>query len=548
MSVLTRENILASCGNYGLYDADLDVFNADGSTNVSPGQLVIWDPVTKKSLGPTLTVSDNERIVISVGVDRFTLRSGYGDMLFGNNIFAATAEASACGTSPVYDILFNCAETDEEYTINISVKDEASINSYPYNKMPTYSYTVKVSDFACASCTNGLDTHALACAFRDAINEKRNASFKKRSTFAPSRTRAQAKGFTAHILYGADTPDSSTNATTKVFCISPVTDSCTKDCIRTDTEILKASFGGDDYTLEYSVDPLDNTKTYLSQLQGIVDQITVLLDGKGSAVVTKGFGNCCSRRLEVNSCYNDFALLTAADAPIVPCEEYNPFDPDFSPATANNDCKNCTSEATAPTFTSGIRIIGDAIDTTCSCNPNLNPEWMKHRELSIAAVKGFRPGSTYVREIVKPTPPKNLAYDWIVRDYMSDAGGKGRDHDAFEHRNYGAAGYPLGKGRSGAISKCLGCAGTVCSYVIEHGLPHMDGSIYGKPANALGRTVVLIPSGDATTRSEFEALINAYIVTGAGPLKTTITCASDQDQVENGELTNRYPDSNGYIL
>jgi len=47
------------------------------------------------------------------------------------------------------------------------------------------------------------------------------------------------------------------------------------------------------------------------------------------------------------------------------------------------------------------------------------------------------------------------------------------------------------------------------------------------------------------TRADFEALINAYITANNPIVKATVTCASDQDQIE---APVRYPDSNGYIL
>ena len=60
-----------------------------------------------------------------------------------------------------------------------------------------------------------------------------------------------------------------------------------------------------------------------------------------------------------------------------------------------------------------------------------------------------------------------------------------------------------------------------------------------------GTTIVLIPTQDAVTRADFEALINAYITANNPIVKATVTCASDQDQIE---APVRYPDSNGYIL
>ena len=73
------ENLLFSCGNQGLYPADQDIFDCDGNVLVPPGRLAIWDPKTRKSLGPGITVADYDKIVISVGIDQYNLRSNFAE-------------------------------------------------------------------------------------------------------------------------------------------------------------------------------------------------------------------------------------------------------------------------------------------------------------------------------------------------------------------------------------------------------------------------------------------------------------------------------------
>lgn len=550
MSRISRENILAAYGDQAVYASDQAMFTEDGYSLLSPGQLAVWDPVTLKSLGAGITPATKGRIVISVGVDEKTIKSCFGDELYGNNIQAVTCEPSRCGAANVWDILWNDVSCDEDYTINITRKDDATQNSYPYNKPATYSYTVKASTCACSSCDSGVDGRLLACALRDSINAKRSATTKL-STFLPSKLNTQSKGFTAHVLYGGDNPDSDTNATTYVFCINPVVEAtCDGNCIHMDKLVKGISFteAGEEDPTEVAITSTAYTtptpdQGFLYDIDRIVAQINTALDGNGSAAIIRGAGGCCPFKLEINSCYTDIQLWSDDfTTEIEPCETYNPFDPADFPITSEHSCKNCDTAPTR-TFTRGLRIISDPVILPCGDNPDLNPKVMKTIDLNVFAVGGFSCAQTYIRETQASVIPENLGYDWIVRDYLSENGGTGRGQDAFEHLGYGAAGYPLGRGRSGGIQP-IKCGDTFCSYAIAHTLPHTDPGVRGVPHATRGTTIVLIPSEDSVTRADFEALLNPYISAANPIIKTTVTCASDQDQTESP----RYPDSNGYIL
>lgn len=550
MSRVSRENILASYGDQALVTSGTLIFNNDGTTNINPGQIAVWNPVTNKAIGAGATITTNDRIVVSVGVDKKTIRSAFGDEIYGQFIQAATAEGPACGLVPVWDILWNDVNCDEDFTLNISVMNDSIQNTYPYNKPAVYTYTVKAGTCACASCDNGIDGHALACALRDAINAERSP-LTKTSTFVPSKLPQKAKGFSATILYGGDNPDSATNPTTFQYCVNPVVDdTCGGSCINMDTSITEISFtlpGDEDpTTFPITSTAVDNGEDpdmgLVNELENIVNQINTILDGNGTAVLIKGVGPCCPYKLEVNTCYNDFAITD-----IDPCDSFNPYDAEDFPITSEHSCKNCNTAPTR-TFTRGIRIFAEPLDFNCdNCRPDLNPQWMKVPEINVYPVSGFACSNAYVRNTQTGQLPENLGYDWIVRDYMSNNGGTGRGHDAYEHFGYGAAGFPLKRGRNGGI-KNIFCTKSYCSYAIAHGLPHSNTTVRGDAFATRGTTIILVPSEDTTTRTELEAILNGYIPTSLFPKKTTITCASDQDQVENTDQTTRYPDSNGYIL
>jgi hypothetical protein len=524
------ESLLFSCKNQGLYPADQDIFDCDGNVLVGPGQIAVWDPRSKKSLGPGITVADYDKIVVSVGIDQYNLRSNFAEELYGCNIKAASAEGSKCGVPQIVDLFYGCVHCDDEFAVAVHVDNNKTKNQFPYNKKAIYTATAKLDCCSCDSCENGVDCHKLSCLLKDQFEGERRAPLLKRSTMLPAKTNKYPKGFTTHILYGGDDV---TKLTTKVFCVNPVKDTCTGDCIHADTAITEVTFNGTTVPLKFTVDSADPTKTLLYQLDSVVKQINKALDGNGSAAVTKGFGKCCPYRLEVNTCFTDFAItgLTA-------CEEYNPFAKGVPQAST---CKNCELPPADKTFTCGLRFIADPIEFECGCNPNLNPIYDKGNSISVFPVKGFTCDSWAVVERQKAELPENLGYDWLLREYKSDVNGRGRNHDNYEWPGYGYNGLPLDRGRTSGISPCVNCAGQYCSYVLEHNTPRHDFSVHGQYSEYRGRTIVLIPTEDSITRTEFEAIINPYLTSQGCPIKKEITCAIDQDQVQNPE----YPDYNG---
>lgn len=532
-----RENILVTRGNYPVYPADQDVFASDGSLIPVPGQLVVFDPRTLKSKKGAITVADYPRLVVGVVEDTDgdgvgdTIRSTFGDVLYGNNINTYTAEPAKCGVPEIVDVLFKCTEANEGYSINVMVEDDQTQNQYPFNRPSTYTVTAEQLSTDCATCVETGDCTALACAFVDRFNNRvvdatKTVDFKKRkaiSEFAP---------FHVVRLY----------ENSFVFCLA-VGDGTCENCVDTAAlvQITANDAGGDDaidVTFTNAQNPNDSERTLLGQLNNIVNQINTALGNNGHATLTKGFGPCCTYQLEVNTCYADFTLIGDGDAEIVPCSETNPFDP----ITIANACTNCGSESdTELTFTCGLRFIAKPVDANCNNTyPPNPPKGFFGRHLKVFT-EGFAKGATYTRVVQKMQLPTNQGYIWQWRDYASDNGGKGRGHNPWNDSSYGPIGLPLANDR--AHSARVKCRETYCSIILEHSIPHTDMGIHGRATAARGRSVLLIPTGDSTTIGEVETLFNSYVPSGAGPAHTTVSCTTDNDQTESP----RYDDLNGYI-
>lgn len=553
MSRMARENILATYGNQGLFPAGQDVFALDGTLNASPGQMFIWNMQTRKSLGAGITTATNDRIVISVAVDNVKFRSVFGDQLFGNAISAATASAPTCGVADIWDLYWDCLECGDAVSVNITVKDDKSFTEYPYNRGATYSHTMKMDDCPCDSCGTPVNQFALACKIRDTINAHGLLDSGKRPIFNKKNFNEDIP-YTAHVLYGGNnavvgTP--ATNPTTKVYCIDPKPASGCVGCISVNGPVLTTfSFnGGAPIAFKFVSNPANPAETLLSQLDYAATQITTALAGNGSAVVTKGAGACCSYRLEVNTCYTDFALTG-----YVPCENYNPF---ATPSLADTSCLTCAAPPVGKAWKYGVRIVSKPVNYDCKCFPNLDGISLMIRTLQVN-VKGFENSSSFVRQVSKAAAPENMGYQWVKRDFKSDNGGDGRGHDAFTHLGYGSIGTGLlGRGREDVMTIC---DTSYCSYDINHSLPYKDTGIHGNLYATRGRSIVLIPSSDLITIADFEGVFNPYLISSGGG-KLAVTCNTlyphtdeagvalqptvDQTQIE---FPTRFNDPNGFNI
>jgi hypothetical protein len=519
MSRQSRENILVTHSDQGVYGAGLDVFTADGYLKPAPGQLFIWDPKTLLSLGVGITVATYDKVIFSVAIDRTKFRSVFGDQLYGCAIDSVTASAPACGTADIWDIYWDCLGCGDTVSINVTVKDDKSFTEYPYNRGATYTHTMRLPDCPCNTCEDTTDQFALACKIRDTVNANGLLDSGSRPIFNKKNFNEDIP-YTAHVLYGGDVAVAgvpATNPTTKVYCIDPTPVSGCVGCISVDGPAF-TTFDFNESEGPFTFTDI-SSPTLLAQLDSIAEQINTALAGRGSAVVTKGAGICCPYRLEVNTCYTDFAI-----AGYTPCENYNPF---ATPSPADTTCLNCAASPTGKLWKYGVRIVSKPVKYDCSCYPNVDGISLLIRTLEVNGV-GFENGGFFKRQVSIASAPSNLGYQWAKRDYKSDNGGDGRGHDAFTHLGYGSLGTGLlGRGRENIMTVC---DTSYCAYTIQHGIPSKTTSFHGDPTNTNGRSVVLIPSSDTTTLVDFEAILNGYITSAGCPIKTAVTCGIEIPQ------------------
>lgn len=544
-----RENILTTSGDQGVYPANTEVFACGTGNsvtcNVLPGQLVWYDPRTNISLAATVTPAEAPRAVLAVGWDSTgngvsdTLRKCFGEQLYGNNINAVTAEPPRCGVANIHDLLFKCTDCAMDYTLQINVEDDSTQNTFPYNRPSSYTYTVTTDCCDCDTCTSAHSADSLACKMVDAINGSIMGTDPTQISTFKKPIPNQNPFYAVRLFSGA--------TASQVWCLTPNADACGEGCVDVGDLFGYTLDGGDEVPFVRNAGGAGG-ETLLAQLPGIIDQLNAGLGTNGSATLTSGAGSggsCCMVQLEINSCY-DVALLSATATDIPPCSEGDP----LASVTFANECTNCGDTTTDVDYEAGIRIIAKTVDLECNCQfPPNPPTGYFGRKLSIHASTGFDCGATYVRETQPMELPQNMGYQWQWREYTTDNGGKGRGHNPYNDR-YGPIGLPGKQDRASAGT--VSCKQDYCSYIIDHGLPHTNNGVSAPGRVARGRTVVLVPNTDTTTKSEFETLINAYIAAGAMPSAfASVTCDSDQDQSENTGTYPEgigYPNANGYLV
>ncbi len=545
-----RENILVTKGNYAIFAAGRNVFSDPdpiyGGPTIVPvdGQLVVYDNHSGVSLDQASVLG---RPNISVATAHDTdgdgmanyLRKAFGDKIWGDYVSAFTAEPSRCAINEVVDVLFSCTHCNEPYTVTVVIEDNETQNQFPQYRHEEIPITVSETCCSCADCPEDSDTACqIAQRFVDEINGVTNTNPLKSPTFSRRRIKPPV---TAVRLFGG-------SGASKQYCFDPVvTDGCT-NCVAIDL-IYSFKYDIGDGEVEHvftgNVDPSDAGQTLIAQMKNIVRQINIALDGRGSAILTRGVGKCCPITLEINSCA-DVTLQSANDVDIVPCASINP----LSPIETGETCLNCSGDpAPTTTFEYGFRVFADDVeipDTTC-----FPPNPVKGnlvRKVDIYPSGGFSCGGTYVRKVQKAQHPEGLGYQWQWRDYASATGGSGREHQPF-NKNYGPLRLPGNESRAKAT--LVNPNTEYCSYVIEHGLPHTNTGVSDAFRVARGRTVILVPSADTVTQASVELVLGSYISSANNPVTQSAICGTDQDQVQNSgtepNLVEGYRDANGMI-
>lgn len=506
MSRKIRENFLVTYGNLGFFAAGQPVYNTTNVTgkgptvNVPPGQLVIYNPITNLSIDPTLwNKTDNGRFVLGVGYDgegkgwSTAIRKSFGDIMHGCHITSAIASNAACGLTAIKDaVLTKCLPSNEPIAINITVTDHSTMNEFPYQTNPVYTFTGYVPSELCSGCDDPLDCNAFVKSLNDQINNP--VRIDRRKNLRSGSFPRQDFPFSFAPLYN----------TSYQFCISPVDLAC--ETCSSVAGITGLNIAGALVPFNFSTIAGNPNYTSFQQLHYVAAQITAALGGKGTATILKSTGGCCPYQIEVNTCLAIGNLVTksnvGATVNLAPCSTTNPFE------AINIDADSLLCDATGSTITPtcGFRVMAAPIEFDHSCYIDLNPPRFMSRDVNIYGGKNT-PFPFTVKEIQAATQPTGLGITWALREYNSANGGTGRNQNG-DNRHYGPLGLPGKKDRVNAV--VVNPRIDYASLVIEH-RAHVAAMEYANYMNVLhGTTIILTPNGDTTTKTAITNAFNQY--------------------------------------
>lgn len=524
-----REVVFASKDNQAiyatgqaLYSNPSSQFASDSVILVNPGQWVFVNTDTGQSVGPEATKTNTPNIAIGLAIDldgdgiSDFIRWAY-DSISGCSGVSHSATPANCGVANITDVMFSCIECGQTYTLEVHVfnpDSEAFGLGYAGSDIYSFSYTVP-----CGDCTSGdcpettVSADQLMCGLYNTIkgiNVDPNWDIRlNRWPIEPN----YKYPFDVAQLYNAN----GVLATTYEFCLNETDGECV-DCVNfTDIGGFSTTLGDLDVTFSPVTYVTENEVkvSKRAHLERVANLITTSLDGHGTATYLPPTGNCCSHKLEINTCYTDFVLNDGDGAPISTCGTSNP----FSAITVYNECQDCDNANTTTTYTAGLRFYSKAVQGKCDCIPGNQALAEYFSELEVYPKLGFAEGGAKVIVKQNATIAEGQGFAWQGREI--EALRRYSSEDFVYGNSTGRYGVPALNDRLSHIT--TNCRDSYC-IITQKVAPEMKHSIAGERWFPPAQVTFLIPTGDTVTRDSFLATYNAYFSGGACGLGT-LSCA-----------------------
>lgn len=557
------ERYLIGAKNLSVYTADKPVYvetaSGYGLNGILDNQIVIYDADTGVSVGPGATVATNPKIVIAQGIDTDgdgvanVLRKSAYDSIDGFGLSAVTAEGPSCGQIKILDVGIGCMSRGEAISMIVEARTPFTERYYKYNDYERYTQTVKFDFNECVDCDEPLECKEVACALANKFNGlDANNSIVKQGSLIKRVREHQTKDapFTMYVLHPNDYEFCFT--TTDVGCVG---------CSAIDA-ITGAIIDGVTHTFDFTTDPADSTKTKVGQVDRVLKMINDVFQETNigtalNASTFKGSGKpCCDGvKLLVNTC-KSFQLLGAEAEPITPCSTGLP----TYEVVTNGECGGCSTPTTS-TMCAFVRIVPKPIELEKFCDTPDSYQKTLYTDIRVTtSYNNNNIGSFKVFEKQPYTFSKNLAYQALHKVMLQDTSANapfsyGYDEFVGRYKNL-LKGSRTSEMLHGVLAGC-GSLDGLCVYNFDHSGIGKDQKVHGAQYRPRVRTTVLIPSANTAARTEFEAIVNPWIASAKGETNgaifKTVTCSSDQDQIErvivDGDVdTEAYPNANGTIL
>jgi hypothetical protein len=483
--------------------------------SLAPGQLGVFD-LTSKPVQTVMPGDTPKRFGIAVGVD--TTGDGLADSAmwsFGGEsgvdacgVNFASATPPSCGAAEVMDVLIDCVQCDETYTLHIGWDDNSTRQEFPFLQRPKETYTARVScDLPCEDCQEA-DAHCndIVCQWIEKIY---NQGFKDDYCLLGVDKNYVRRGpYTVHKLYD----------TSYSFCFTSSQGGCDGTC--SIESIVGISIDGVLTSFTMTTDPSNPSTTLIPQIDSVISQINAALGERGSAAYRQGTGGCCDVCIEINTC----AIIDGLDdgEGLLSVEPTNP----LAPVDVDSNCVDCDPQQAQKTFACGVRIVADPLKLDCPCDSPPNPYIFYQARHLEAWVQGFDSDSYHIRYTSKGTLPVNSGYQMKQMVYEQATGGdkaRGKQRPFNMHR--GPHKQPLDISRNSNAFNKVDCNQQYCT--IEIGNDNVSSKMgVGTDHKTQGVTAVVVPSADATTIASLLASINPIITAGCCALES-VSCDGD---------------------
>ena len=493
MSQFNMEVVVATKGNQGLFDGN-EIYsfieqrggNEKRVCNVLTGQPVLYNPKTLE----VLTVADipnAKSIAFAVGFGKEGHTATDIRTIGRNSIdlcdfkIEASAVAPNSGCNEITDIYFDCIDCHKTYAFVVELDDHIIRSRYEYRNHPKYIYT------ATAKCTEDCKTGDCDDAVAD-VNELAREFARK-----VNDRQAAAKNFGKEVMF-----QRYNNRDHRPFTAIPIF----KQNYKFNVDVSKASNGvavvpkftnirvdGTATAFTNAEYIVDDTKTTLEQLEGVVSQINKVLGANGSAVLDQASGlKDTNLTIHVTAISDSVALEIGGTY-----------------VTGNRTELDKT----------GIRLFADPVDWECFCDlpPNVSPPNTFFRRLDVYQTgENWKYDGFETKKVQSSCTPMGMGLLWKHKEMLhTEGGGQGRD---FRYSNSRVGNYGLPGIGSPILNTTVDCDTLYCNYGIVYASGTQRKYSGDMQTQFSQQARVLIPEDDTTTKSVMEAILAALFARG----------------------------------
>ena len=508
-----RQNILVASGNQALVTAGVKLFNTDGSLNINPGQLGIFNAKTHVAVN---AVTGGNEYYIAVGIDADgdgiaeTIRKSAGEEISKCGIDAAQVKAPAEECPEIWDFVFDCVECNTDYALKVQTEGVEWMPYFANQHLPTFTFNVFTE--CCTECEEETPTYACS-AFVDEILEQISQTRNEAANLID-----QQYPFDAIALTGNSTAGKTVTITVPCYDGRPA-------AIENLTVSTTLGAGANVYTNLCGT--VANFPTVLSngtinpgQLPALAAALEAhfALDDNNVKIT---FYKACT-----NGCYH--MVITGDDIIAISAQEFLD-EGEVCGGTSGTNGSTLTTSTPLTVggvdYSCGIRFIGHIFPQECGCFPPKEYKSTRGTKMRVFPASGFD-CKWAVNQVQELSIAQGQGADLRWLEYKQQTGGVGRVYDSY-HMHYGKLGVYGDRVRESVTAACV----PYCKYDLIHHTKSNPLAPMGWTHNTHLLTTVAIPSDDTNTVNSWEDVLDLLLGVGSCTLNT-ISCLGGNDDNE----------------